>query len=142
MHFNVREVSFKTHCKELFSVRHPVFVIGQNVPEDLERDAMDPVCMHFLASDELGKAIGTARVDREGHIGRVAVLESWRGRGVGTSLMKSAMECCATLGLEEALLNSQTSAIDFYLKLGFKTRGEEFVEAGIPHVAMFKSLSN
>jgi len=141
MQFSVKEVSFETHSDKLFSVRHPVFVIGQNVPEELERDAMDSLCTHFLATDDSGIAIGTARVDAEGHVGRVAVLESWRGRGVGTSLMEAAIDSCAKMGLAEALLNSQTSALEFYMKLGFETRGEEFMEAGIPHVAMFKSLA-
>ena len=141
MQYSVEEVSFETHGEELFSIRYPVFVVEQDVPEELERDAMDPLCTHFLATDESGEAIGTARVDREGHIGRVAVLESWRGRGVGTLLMEAAVQCCVKMGLAEALLNSQTSALEFYLKLGFETRGEEFMEAGIPHVTMFKSLA-
>ena len=119
---------------------HVVFVHGQNVPVEIERDGTDPACTHFLATAADGQPIGTARVDQHGHIGRVAVLKAWRGRGVGSELMEAVVTYLKTAGLEEALLNSQTSASEFYLKLGFEVRGEEFMEAGIPHIAMFRTI--
>ena len=138
MKFSVEPVTWSTHQPSLHSVRHTVFVIGQNVPPEIEVDALDPECFHFLASDLDGNPVGTARVDHEGHIGRVAVLEAWRGCGVGTALMEAAVECVREQKLPAALLNSQTSAARFYEKLGFAAEGEEFMEAGIPHIAMSK----
>lgn len=136
MKFTIEPVTWGTHQPSLHSVRHTVFVIGQNVPPEIEVDELDPECFHFLASDDEGIPIGTARVDHEGHIGRVAVLEAWRGRGVGTALMRAAVDCVRKQDLPAALLNSQTSAAKFYERLGFVAEGEEFMEAGIPHVAM------
>ena len=140
MEFKVERVGWSEYRDQLDSVRHVVFVHGQNVPVEIERDGTDAVCTHFLATAIDGQPIGTARVDQHGHVGRVAVLEEWRRRGVGRELMEAAVAYLKTAGLPEALLNSQTSASEFYLKLGFEVRGEEFMEAGIPHIAMFKKL--
>lgn len=136
----VRQVDWESGKSELLAIRYEVFVIGQNVPVEIEQDDLDPQCSHFLASDAGGKPIGTARVDAEAHVGRVAVLESHRGLGVGRQLMNASLAYLAENGHELALLNSQTSAAEFYSKLGFVPVGEEFMEAGIPHIAMQKPL--
>ena len=40
------------------------------------------------------------------------------------------------LGFESAVLNAQTHAIGFYEGHGFVAKGDEFDDAGIPHVRM------
>ena len=140
MNFSIERVDWQSCERELHDVRYTVFVVGQNVPEELETDELDPHCVHFIARTVNGKPIGTARVDQEGHIGRVAVLEEHRGLGVGTALMVATMDHMRESGQSVALLNSQASAIPFYEKLGFEPCGDEFMEAGIPHVAMKKSF--
>jgi predicted GNAT family N-acyltransferase len=37
-------------------------------------------------------------------------------------------------------MHAQSHALDFYLQHGFETHGDEFMEAGIPHVNMRKRL--
>ena len=136
MQFRIERTDWKTSHKELLAVRHEVFVIGQNVPIEIEVDEMDAKCQHFLACDASGKPIGTARADLEGHIGRVAVLDAWQKKNVGRGLMQAAMEYLRETGLVTAHVNSQTHAAAFYRKLGFREYGDEFEEAGIPHIAM------
>ena len=140
MSFQIHQVDWATHREALHSVRYEVFVIGQNVPAEEEVDSMDPNCNHFLATDSDSNPIGTARVLADGHIGRVAVLEPWRGKGVGRALMLASLDCVSKLGLTTALLDSQLTAAAFYEKLGFEQVGEEFMECGIPHIAMQKRL--
>ena len=65
------------------AIRETVFISEQAVPEKLEWDGLDPLCAHVLAWSEVGDAIGTARMQAEGNIGRMAVLKGWRRRGVG-----------------------------------------------------------
>lgn len=43
-------------------------------------------------------------------------------------------------GIEKAILNAQEYVKGFYKKLGFKQKGEVFIEAGIPHIRMFIDL--
>ena len=140
MEFEIHQVDWDTHRDSLYAVRHEVFVVGQNVPEEYEVDSADEICVHFLASDATGNPIGTSRVLADGHIGRVAVLASWRGKGVGRALMLASIQKVVELGLSQALLDSQIAASDFYQKLGFESYGEEFLECGIPHIAMRRDL--
>ena len=140
MDFEIHQVDWDTHRESLLEVRYEVFVVGQNVPEEFEVDGADDSCSHFLATDLTGNPIGTSRVLADGHIGRVAVLEPWRGKGVGRALMLASIQRVSELCLPAALLNSQTAAAEFYQKLGFERYGEEFLECGMPHIAMRKHL--
>ena len=140
MSFQIHQVDWDTHREALYSVRYEVFVVGQNVPAEEEVDSMDPDCKHFLATDSNANPIGTSRVLADGHIGRVAVLEPWRSKGVGRALMVASVDCVSKLGLTTALLDSQLTAAAFYEKLGFEPYGEEFMKFGIPHIAMRKRL--
>ena len=74
------------------AIRTEVFIVEQQVPEDEEWDDDDPTAQHFLALDQTGSAIGTARLTRDGRIGRVAVLKDWRGKKVGDALLRAAVE--------------------------------------------------
>ena len=131
----VARADWTSDRESLLTVRYEVFVVGQKVPVEIEQDELDASCVHFLAQCD-NAPIGTARVDNEGHIGRVAVLEAYRGLGVGSRLMRAAVEEVRSKEIEYALLNSQDSAVEFYRRLGFEPYGQEFVEAGISHIAM------
>jgi predicted GNAT family N-acyltransferase len=121
-------------------VREKVFVLEQGVPLDMEYDDADLVSRHVLARGPTGEAIGTGRLLPDGHIGRMAVLSKWRGKGVGTVLMSRLMEVARGRGLEQLALNAQTAATGFYRRFGFVEAGAEFTEAGIPHITMTRLL--
>lgn len=128
-----------------FRVRRIVFCEEQGVSPALEWDGLDHSCAHFLAVDS-GVAVGTARVrryaDGVGKIERVAVLAAERGRGIGRALMETAILHLREQGLQQAILNAQTSVRDFYASLGFAGEGAEFMEADIPHIRMRMALQN
>ncbi len=126
--------------RAVMDIRHEVFVVEQEVPEDLETDGADPDCRHLLAISSSGKAIGTARMQPGGHVGRIAVLVAWRKRGVGARLVGGMMAEARNAGMRTVDLDSQVQAMGFYAKLGFETRGEVFMEAGIPHQNMVCDL--
>src|SRR5215217_6498778 len=85
--FSVRPVNWNASREALRSVRITVFVKEQQVPEDLEWDDADEHAYHVLATAVDGKPIGTGRLKLDCHIGRMAVLKSWRGRGVGSAIL-------------------------------------------------------
>jgi len=120
-------------------IRYQVFVQEQGVPPELERDALDPLCIHVLLFEE-GQALATGRMQADGHIGRVAVLPAWRGRGFGRKVMTSLLAYALQLPLERVWLSSQCHAVAFYESLGFSSYGERFMEAGIEHIHMEKRL--
>jgi predicted GNAT family N-acyltransferase len=120
-------------------IRHAVFVIEQQVPLELELDEMDACSLHVVAYH--GKqAIGTARLLPDGHIGRMAVCEEWRGAGVGSRLLQALVQAARSRGDRIVRLNAQRHAEGFYVRHGFVQEGAEFLDAGIPHIAMHRRL--
>lgn len=121
-------------------VRTEVFVVEQGVPAEIERDAFDAVCRHAIARDAGGRVVATGRLLPDGHIGRMAVRRAARGAGVGGAVLQALIAEAARRGLREVALAAQTHALDFYLRHGFEAVGEVFMEAGIPHRAMRRTV--
>lgn len=121
-------------------IRFAVFVEEQRVPPEIELDDMDVRCVHALAYAPDGTAIGTGRLLPDGHIGRMAVIRDWRGRGVGSAILESLVRAAASRGDSRVVLSAQTHALDFYRRHGFVAEGEVYEEAGIPHQAMRRTL--
>ena len=134
--FKISEITWEEGSLELAAIRREVFVIEQNVPEDLEWDGMDPQCRHVVARALSGWPIGTGRLRPDGHIGRMAVLAHWRSKGVGGAMLESLIEMAQHAGHKSAPLNAQSYAMPFYARYGFVAEGEEFMEASIPHQSM------
>jgi len=89
-----------------------------------------------LARAADGTPVGTGRLLPDGHIGRMAVLKPWRGKGVGTAMLHELLAAARDRGHATAELSAQTHAIGFYRRFGFEVTGEEYLEAGILHRAM------
>ncbi|MFC0008481.1 GNAT family N-acetyltransferase [Devosia nitrariae] len=129
---------FSTLCNAAFGLRRNVFVLEQKVPEDEEHDADDLTATHFVAV-AAGEVVGTLRVvfkPEHAKIGRVAVDRDWRRRGIARRLMLAAMDHCRARGEDRFYLTAQTDKLGFYEKLGFTAFGEQFMDAGMPHLAM------
>ncbi|ELY99340.1 GNAT family N-acetyltransferase [Natrialba asiatica] len=145
--------------EDAFDVRHEVFVDEQGVDEALEYDEYDEPesdAVHFVAysddtdacdapdasdADPIGAArLRTADASDIGKIERVAVREPWRKTGVGRALMLAIEARADEQGLTALTLHSQTHAAGFYRELDYESIGDEFTEAGIPHVKMRKRL--
>jgi predicted GNAT family N-acyltransferase len=118
------------------AIRFEVFVDEQKVPAEIELDAMDALCLHAVAYDAAGLAIGTGRLLPDGHIGRMAVRQPGRGTGVGGAILQLLMQKARERGDAAVVLNAQTVAAPFYARHGFVQLGDEFEEAGIAHVEM------
>lgn len=118
------------------AIRYQVFVVEQKVPLELEWDEMDPQSLHAVARDAAGRAVGTGRLLPDGHIGRMAVLPEYRDCGIGGAILRALMEKARARGDREVMLNAQMQAQGFYAAHGFSVTGEQFMEAGIPHVCM------
>ena len=139
MEIKYKIADWKNHKDELSAVRYEVFVMGQNVPVELELEEADSRYTHILATAG-NKPVGTARLTTDGHIGRVAVLKEYRKYGIGKEMMRQIEEVAFELGFDHVVLNSQCHAVPFYEKLGYIAFGEIFLDAGIEHRHMKKSL--
>jgi predicted GNAT family N-acyltransferase len=134
----VRRAYSKKERQKALRIRMRVFVREQGVPKEIEIDHDDNRALHFLAFAG-DKAVGTARiVMRHGSakIGRMAVLKSYRGRGVGKELLKRAVAAARRRRAQAIYLHAQVPVIGFYAAFGFRCAGPVFEEAGIPHRKM------
>lgn len=135
MTIEVRSTTWQRDRSILSEIRQRVFIEEQNVPAELEWDDADEDAQHWLAFYH-GEPVGTARMLRNGHIGRMAVLMRARHRGVGSQILRTVLEAAAQQQLREVYLHAQIHALRFYEKLGFIVEGPEFFDANIPHRTM------
>ena len=128
-------------------IRRQVFIQEQSILEQDEWDALDAVSLHFVVYDrhlendlKINQAIATARLLENNSIGRVAVLKSYRSKGVGRLIMQQIIEHARTEKRQFLKLSSQLHAIAFYESFGFQVKGEEYLDCGIPHIDMYLEL--
>ena len=139
----IKTVRYQDFLVPIKEIRTLVFQQEQSVSAELEFDGLDAIATHFLAYVE-GEAVGTARI-REidadtAKIERLAVLSEYRKQGVGKRLMESALFTIARQNKSTAIVHAQAYIAQLYQQLGFNVVGDEFTEAGIPHVKMIKHL--
>jgi predicted GNAT family N-acyltransferase len=116
-------------------IRRAVFIEEQKMQESDEWDDDDAVSVHVLARLNR-EPVGTGRLNPAGKIGRIAVFAGLRGRGVGATILRRLVEEARRRGIRNPYLHAQVQALPCYEKLGFRSEGEEFDEAGILHVRM------
>jgi predicted GNAT family N-acyltransferase len=134
----IRRATLTEDRNKAFAIRLRVFVKEQGVPREIELDSDDKRAVHLLAC--FGeRAVGTTRVVIKrgaAKIGRMAVLRSYRGKGVGRQLLRRAIKVARQKSVQRVFLHAQVPVIGFYEKLGFRCTGRIFMEAGIPHRKM------
>lgn len=142
----IKKITTTQQLEQAFTIRKKVFVAEQNVPEEEEVDSFDVLdgeCQHvLLIEDEI--AVGTGRVrlvDEYGKLQRVAILKEYRQYGFGKVIILKLEELAAAQGATKAKLDAQVHAIGFYEKLGYSVQSEVFMDAGIEHVLMTKTLA-
>lgn len=125
------------------TVRRRVFIEEQDVAEEIEMDGNDDTATHVVLTDD-GESVATARLrfpdDTTAKIERVAVVPALRGEGLGRRVMDAAESVATERGATVAVLHAQLRVREFYERLGYEAVGEEFEEAGIPHVEMRTEL--
>lgn len=125
-----------------YTIRRRVFIEEQGIDENLERDFDDLRALHVVAIEN-DQAVGCGRMMLSAvgaKIGRMAVLRSHRGRGIGRIVLDYLVSVARQSGAKLAYLHAQVPVEGFYLKYGFQPIGDIFEEAGIPHRKMVLPL--
>jgi predicted GNAT family N-acyltransferase len=124
------------------AIRLAVFVAEQGVPFDEELDEHDATAYHLLALLD-ARPVGTGRLVVEGdagRIGRMAVLPAARRHGVGSALLQALLAEAERRGLRRVSLAAQLHARPFYARFGFVADGPHFLDGGLWHQRMERSL--
>jgi len=114
------------------------------VDHRIEYDEFERISTHLLAYDQ-NIPVGTARWRKTENgikLERFAVVPSYRGKGVGSALLKAALDNVLKTNTSYIYLHAQNQVIPFYEKFGFVVEGEEFEEASILHHKMIFSPEN
>ena len=122
------------------SIRTAVFIQEQGFCGEF--DEIDTSALHFVLYEQ-GQAAATARLFSQNGkwiIGRVAVLKSFRGRGLGSAIMKRIITFAREQGIKSLILHAQCAAVPFYESLGFHCFGNSDEEEGVPHRFMRLTL--
>ena len=127
---------------EVLRLRSAVFVVEQDCAyQDL--DGLDERAGHVLVPDARG-LVAYARVlppgTAHGHacaLGRVITAAAARGEGLGRHVVRRGIdECRRRWPAHDVVIHAQTYLLRFYRSLGFAEEGAEFLEDGLPHIAM------
>lgn len=151
MHFNVKggnklsyTVKFSHHLSELpeaHDIRTRVFIQEQGFVGEF--DEIDRVALHVVLFEH-DVPVATGRLFPEGtqsmHIGRVAVLPAYRGRGLGAAVIRELESAARTQGYTEVILSAQTRVRGFYEALGYQAFGDCYLDEFCPHIQMKKQL--
>lgn len=139
MNVRIRKYSWQLAPADIRKIRQTVFVEEQQVPPELEWDDTDEIADHYLVVLPDNTPVGTGRLfstlEETAHIGRMAILPPYRGKGIGETLLRHMMSEAAGQ-FSELQLSAQEHAIPFYQRSGFHVCSDVYDDAGIPHVDM------
>jgi predicted GNAT family N-acyltransferase len=142
-------VRFASSVQDLdagYALRRDVFETEQNIPRPLDRDPYDYSADHVVAFDESGRCVGTGRIvrmdARTAQVGRMAVAKEKRKSGIGALVLDALERMAAMRGVTDLVVASQLPAESFYKNRGFVRQGEVFLDQGVPHVLMKKTISS
>lgn len=128
---------------ELLQLRAEVFVVEQDcVYQDV--DGKDHKALHVLGykKEQLvayTRLFPPGAYFEEASIGRVVVKETERDYKYGYDLMKRSIQAIEDEYEARAIkISAQTYLKKFYNNLDFIAVGEEYLEDGIPHIAMIR----
>ena len=130
----------KANTTDAFYIRGMVFMVEQGFKNEF--DELDAKSWHVIVYDH-GDPAGTGRIyqkDGVWHAGRIAVLENYRGKGVGRAIMQNLEAKVKELGGSSVELSAQLDKEGFYKRNGYSRRGEVYNDEHCPHVDMVKEL--
>jgi predicted GNAT family N-acyltransferase len=139
----VRPARTDRELQSALDLRRRVFCGEQGVSPEADQDGRDLEATHLVALDD-GRVVGTCRLlfrGRTARLGRLAVEPGARRRGVAAAILRAATDAARRAEADRIELHAQTYALELYEREGYAGHGSEFVEEGIPHLAMRKSLA-
>lgn len=133
----------KKNSSDAFYVRTQVFMIEQGFQNEF--DDTDAISWHITLYDR-EEPVGAGRIfqDQKGfwQIGRLCLLEEYRGKKLGGFLLQAMEDKIRALGGERIQLSAQLQAQAFYEKCGYTATGPQYLDEHCPHILMEKRFSD
>ena len=145
LHCNVYTTATTDYLLSLL-LRHKILRIPLKIDftaSELEKDKDD---FHIGIFDQneilLGCMILSPEKNNKVKMRQVAVDNHLQGKGIGSELLQFAEDFAKSQGFTYIHCNARKEAVPFYLKNGYRISGDAFLEVGIPHVYMSKTLGS
>ncbi|PHR73015.1 MAG: GNAT family N-acetyltransferase [Arcobacter sp.] len=129
----------------ILQVREEVFIVEQNcIYKDL--DNKDLTALHLILKEDLEiiaylRILKTKENSAEISFGRVLVRQKGRGKGYAKLIVKKAIQHIEKTYKDNTItIDAQSYLKKFYQGFGFEESSDEFLEDGIPHICMRKTI--
>ncbi len=135
---------------DTYPVRHSVLRVGKPIGScHFDGDDL-PSTLHFgaFSNEQLVGVISLFKIgnttflkQKSFQIRGMAVLTAYQKQGIGEALVSEVENFCFTQKATLIWFNARSSAIGFYKKMGYESRGIEFEIKGVgPHYLMYKQI--
>ena len=126
----------------ILNLRQQVFILEQNCPY-IDADYSDQDAYHLLGLKD-GELVAYLRafapnIKYEGSsMGRIVVSENNRNQDIGKDITKIGINFLKEkYPNSEIIISAQYRLEEFYINLGFKSRGDVYLEDDIDHIQMY-----
>lgn len=119
-------------------LREPLGHTRAQVPFPFEQESLHLIAC--AAGRVLGCVLFHPENSRGGRLFQMAVAPEQQGRGMGRALVKALEAELSRRGVEEVRLHARAPVVPFYERLGYAVYGAPFLEVGVEHVHMRRSL--
>lgn len=132
--------------EQCLKIRNDVFTVEKNISKTIEVDECDcinSVCDHFLIrlKDENIGAVRCMHIsDKSIKVQRFCFYSSHRNSGLGRATIQYIENYYKNQGYNKIELDSKFEVSGFYAKCGYTKISDIFVEAGVDHIKMEKSI--
>ena len=109
-------------------------------PEDLEKEKDNMLIGAFEEERMLGCCMLVEELPSIVRLRQMAVSNDLQGKGIGRALMNFAENLARDRGYKIIRMHARDNAVGFYEKVGYKVKGDKFIEITIPHFMMEKDL--
>ena len=134
----------RKEINDIFSLRSEVFIVEQECAYQ-DVDGKDKYADHVMLHVD-NELVGYTRVFpentyfKEASFGRAVVKKNHRGEGYGHLLVDKSLEHLKSKKQSPIKISAQSYLKEFYASHGFLAKGDEYMEDGIPLIAMYRDL--
>ena len=140
--FTIHATRWTESCNEILALRHKVFTIEQHFTEARTlSDLRDKNCFHLVVRNSEARVVASGRITPKGRIGKLAVLLSYRGLGIGSRILKLLVQVGENQRVDDVSLTAELADREFFDQHKFNISGPVYMKQGVPHQMLTRKLA-